>query len=142
MRETRSRTSSGPRRFIGGAAISVNRTAPSLLTFSVSKTIEISYVMCSARFERAARTVSASIFGRSPPSDLSNRHGGRAASHQKKVRRYVVELYPHRDALREADPAEGRIDGSQQIAARAPALILDAISDALDMAESGPESPI
>src|SRR5215467_13695353 len=40
MRETRSRTSSGPRRFMGGAAISVNRTAPSLRTVSVSKTME------------------------------------------------------------------------------------------------------
>src|SRR6267142_142479 len=39
MRDTRSRTSSGPRRFMGGAAISANRTAPSLRTVSVSKTI-------------------------------------------------------------------------------------------------------
>src|SRR5256885_7033849 len=38
MRETRSRTSSGPSRFMGGAAISANRTAPSLRTVSVSKT--------------------------------------------------------------------------------------------------------
>src|SRR4029077_1850645 len=36
MRETRSRTNSGPRRFIGGAAISANSTAPSLCTLSVS----------------------------------------------------------------------------------------------------------
>src|SRR2546427_3919249 len=35
MRETRSRTNSGPRRFIGGAAISANSTAPSLCTLSV-----------------------------------------------------------------------------------------------------------
>src|SRR5262245_8499983 len=39
MRETKSRTSSGPRRFMGGAAISANRTAPSLLTLRVSKAI-------------------------------------------------------------------------------------------------------
>src|ERR1044071_495648 len=40
MRETRSRTSSGPSRFMGGAAISANSTAPSLRTLSVSKTME------------------------------------------------------------------------------------------------------
>src|SRR3954451_4868943 len=39
MRETRSRTSSGPRRFIGGAAISASRTAPSGRTVSVSKVV-------------------------------------------------------------------------------------------------------
>src|SRR5258707_13254798 len=38
MRETRSRTSSGPRRFMGGAAISANRTAPSWRTLSVAMT--------------------------------------------------------------------------------------------------------
>src|SRR5215475_9141255 len=37
MRETRSRTSFGPRRFIGGAAMSTNRTEFCLLTLSVSK---------------------------------------------------------------------------------------------------------
>src|SRR4029453_2516290 len=40
MRETRSRTISGPRRFMGGAAISAKRTAPSLRTLSVSKTMD------------------------------------------------------------------------------------------------------
>src|SRR4029450_2285035 len=39
MRDTRSRTNSGPRRFMGGAAISTNRTAHSLWTVSVSKTM-------------------------------------------------------------------------------------------------------
>src|ERR1700751_309982 len=39
MRETRSRTSCGPIRFMGGSAISVNSTAPSSVTLSVSKTI-------------------------------------------------------------------------------------------------------
>src|ERR1700680_652843 len=38
MRDTRSRTSAGPRRFMGGAAMSANRTALSLRTLSVSKT--------------------------------------------------------------------------------------------------------
>src|SRR5262245_42260214 len=37
MSETRSRTSSGPRRFMGGAVISANRTGPSSRTLSVSK---------------------------------------------------------------------------------------------------------
>src|SRR6266850_3159184 len=37
MSDTRSRTRAGPRRFIGGAEISTNRTAPSWRTFSVSK---------------------------------------------------------------------------------------------------------
>jgi hypothetical protein len=36
--------------------------------------------------------------------DLPDRHRGRAASHQKKVRRHIVELDPHRDALRRAVP--------------------------------------
>src|SRR5499426_4170129 len=49
MRETRSRTSSGPRRFMGGAAIATNRTAASWLALSVSKSIRrISLVRCSA----------------------------------------------------------------------------------------------
>src|SRR5262245_21030436 len=39
MRETRSRTSAGPIRFMGGAAISTNRTGPSWLTLSVSKAV-------------------------------------------------------------------------------------------------------
>jgi hypothetical protein len=73
-------------------------------------------------------------FWRSPPSDLPNRHGGRAAGHQKEVRRHVVELDPRRDASCQADPAEGRIDEGQQLAARAAVLILNAVSDALDMA--------
>src|SRR6266478_3785846 len=37
MSETRSRTNSGPSRFMGGAEISTKRTAPSLRTFNVSK---------------------------------------------------------------------------------------------------------
>src|SRR5215472_11912391 len=39
MRETRSRTSAGPRRFMGGEAMSAYRTAPSLRTLRVSKTL-------------------------------------------------------------------------------------------------------
>src|SRR5580692_10169629 len=39
MRSTRSRTSSGPRRFMGGAAISANRTAPSWRTLSAAMTL-------------------------------------------------------------------------------------------------------
>src|SRR5712692_5666190 len=38
MRETRSRTNSGPRRFMGGAAISAKSTAPSFCALSVSNT--------------------------------------------------------------------------------------------------------
>ena len=64
--------------------------------------------------------------GRSPPSDLPNRHRGCAASHQKKVRRHIVELDPHRDALCQADSTEGRIDESQQLAAAV--LILNAVT--------------
>src|ERR1700722_3729957 len=41
MRETKSRTSSGPRRFIGGAEISANKTAPSRRTLIVSNFIAI-----------------------------------------------------------------------------------------------------
>src|SRR5690349_19651689 len=37
MRETRSRTNSGPRRFIGGAVQFTNKTPPSSRTVSVSK---------------------------------------------------------------------------------------------------------
>jgi hypothetical protein len=40
-----------------------------------------------------------------------------ASGDEKKVRRHIVELDAHRDALREAHPAEGRIDERQQVAA-------------------------
>jgi hypothetical protein len=73
-------------------------------------------------------------FGHLPPSDLSNRHGGRAAGNQKKIGWHIIELDPHRNALCQADPAEGRIDGGQQLAAGTPILILNAVSDALDVA--------
>src|SRR5262245_5273737 len=56
MSETRSRTSSGPKRFMGGTAISTNRTGPSLLTLSVSKTIHISSVRWTHRHEISRRT--------------------------------------------------------------------------------------
>src|SRR5262249_50645482 len=68
MRVTRSRTSAGPRRFIGGAAISANRTAPSLRTLSVSKSIAISFLLGepSARLDegivRAHGPVSCSLY--------------------------------------------------------------------------------
>src|SRR5262245_31480791 len=42
MRETRSRTNAGPRRFIGGAASSAKRTAASWRTLIVSRSIGIS----------------------------------------------------------------------------------------------------
>src|SRR3984957_20401552 len=41
MRETKSRTSSGPERFIGGAEISANKTAPSRRTLIVSNFMAI-----------------------------------------------------------------------------------------------------
>src|SRR5215470_5018091 len=62
MRETRSRTSSGPRRFMGGAAISANRTAPSLRTVSVSKTMERSSA-AARRVEAACATTELSVSG-------------------------------------------------------------------------------
>src|SRR6476660_3455996 len=40
MRDTRSRTNDGPRRFKGGARISANKTASSLFTLIVSKTMD------------------------------------------------------------------------------------------------------
>src|SRR5262245_16210961 len=58
MSETRSRTNSGPKRFIGGTAISTNRTPPSLLTLSVSKTIQIS----SIRWALAASVESLGVY--------------------------------------------------------------------------------
>ena len=54
---------------------------------------------------------------------------------------HIIELDPHRDALRQADPAEGRIDGGQQLAAGAPILILNAVSDALDVARKHTRVP-
>src|SRR5499427_10099143 len=62
MRETRSRTNSGPRRFMGGAAISANRTAPSLRTVSVSKTMERSSA-ATRRVEAACATTELSVSG-------------------------------------------------------------------------------
>src|ERR1043166_1536463 len=47
MSETRSRMSSGPSRFMGGALIAANRTAPSLLTLSFSKTRESFWLLTS-----------------------------------------------------------------------------------------------
>src|SRR5690349_5252442 len=47
MSETRSRMSSGPSRFMGGALIAANRTAPSLVTLSFSKTRESSWLLSS-----------------------------------------------------------------------------------------------
>src|ERR1041385_1104096 len=47
MSETRSRISSGPSRFIGGASITANRTALSLVTLSFSKTIESFWLVLS-----------------------------------------------------------------------------------------------
>src|SRR4029077_19596503 len=69
----------------------------------------------------------------SPPVDLPDRYRGGTPGDQKKVRRHIVELDAHRDALREAHPTEGRIDESQQLAAGAAVLVLDAVSDALDV---------
>src|SRR5882672_4143247 len=47
MSETRSRISSGPSRFMGGALIAANRTAPSLFTLSFSQTIESFWLLSS-----------------------------------------------------------------------------------------------
>src|SRR5581483_8979378 len=69
----------------------------------------------------------------SPPADLPDRYGGRATGHEEKVRRHIVELDAHGNALRQPHPAEGRIDESQQLAAGAAVLILDTVSDTLDV---------
>src|SRR5215470_7757707 len=50
MSELRSRVSSGPSRFIGGAEISTKRTCPSLLTFSFSKTMKSFWLLSSIGF--------------------------------------------------------------------------------------------
>src|SRR6185436_5227525 len=47
MSETRSRMSSGPSRFMGGALIAANKTAPSRVTLSFSKTIESFWLLSS-----------------------------------------------------------------------------------------------
>src|SRR5712672_1952555 len=67
------------------------------------------------------------------PADLPDRNSGGAAGGEKKVRRHIVELDTHWDALREAHPAEGWIDGGQQVAAGAAVLVFDTVSDALDV---------
>src|SRR5258705_1226406 len=67
------------------------------------------------------------------PTDLPDRYSGGAPGDEKKVRRHIVEPDAHRDALRQAHPAEGRIDERQQLAAGAAVLVLDAVSDALDV---------
>src|SRR5581483_256665 len=69
----------------------------------------------------------------SPPAYLPDRYGGRATGHEEKVRRHIVELDAHGNALRQPHPAEGRIDESQQLAAGAAVLILDTVSDTLDV---------
>src|ERR1700730_1308077 len=58
----------------------------------------------------------------SPPTNLPDRYSGGAPGDQKKVRRHIVELDAHGDALRQTHPAEGRA-----------VLFLDAVSDALDL---------
>src|SRR6185503_13484294 len=50
MSETRSRMSSGPSRFMGGALIAANRTPPSLVTLSFSKTKETFWLLSSIGF--------------------------------------------------------------------------------------------
>src|SRR5262245_14465281 len=65
--------------------------------------------------------------------DLPDRYGGRASGNQKKIRRHIVELDPHGHALRQAHPAESRIDRSQQVAAGAAVLVLDPVGDTLDV---------
>src|SRR5215475_5038629 len=65
----------------------------------------------------------------SPPTNFPDRYRGCAPGDQKKVRRHIVELDAHRDALRQAHPAEGRIDESQQLAAGGAVLVLDAVCD-------------
>src|SRR5271168_153559 len=49
----------------------------------------------------------------SPPTNLPDRYSGGAPGDQKKVRRHIVELDAHGDALRQTHPAEGRIDERQ-----------------------------
>src|SRR5712675_2463168 len=66
----------------------------------------------------------------SPPTDLPDRYSGGAPGDEKKVRRNIVELDADRDSLRQAYPAESRIDESQQVAAGAAVLVLDAEGDA------------
>src|SRR5258708_21346537 len=65
------------------------------------------------------------------PTDLPDRYSGGAPGDEKKDRRHIVELDGHREALRQAPPAEGRIDERQQVAAVAAVLVLDAVSDSL-----------
>src|SRR5215469_6949199 len=69
----------------------------------------------------------------SPPTDLSDRYGSCAPGDQQQVRRHIVELDAHGNALGQAHPAEGRIDESEQLARGGAVLVLDAESDALDM---------
>ncbi|MGY4432742.1 hypothetical protein ACVWWO_005219 [Bradyrhizobium sp. F1.13.1] len=56
------------------------------------------------------------------------------ASGEKKVRRHIVELDTRGDPLREAYPAERRIDGSQQVAAGAAVLVFDTVEKATALA--------
>src|SRR5262249_58248159 len=67
-----------------------------------------------------------------PPTDLADRDRGRSAGDESKVGGQVVELDANRNALRQADPAERRIDQGQQIGARAPVLVLDTRGNTFD----------
>src|SRR5215472_10248458 len=65
-----------------------------------------------------------------PRQDLDRRGPPR---HEAHARRHAVEGDSHRHALRQAHPAEGRVDIGEKIAAPLAFAIGDAAGDALDM---------
>src|SRR5262249_4363511 len=67
--------------------------------------------------------------------DDDHRSGGAGA--QLDVVRNLLHAHHHRYALRESDPLEGRLDGGQQLEARAAVLLGNAPADALDPALQG-----
>src|SRR5262245_51840952 len=88
------------------------------------------------RYHSVIRSVLTNL--RSPPADLADRHRGRAPGDEKQVRRHVVELDAHGDALGQTHPAESRVDESEQLARGGAVLVLDAERDALDMTRQHP----
>jgi len=65
-----------------------------------------------------------------------------ATDDQRLAGGHVVDCDPHRDALREADPAECRIDVGEQVRAGAAIAILDPPGDALDVTGDDAVFPI
>jgi len=64
-------------------------------------------------------------------------HRGGGADPERDALRNLIEVHPHRDALRQPYPLKGRADAGQQVVAGAAVALGDAPADAIDLALQG-----